>query len=211
MPTASLISGLVEHSINYWLRQTGVQQNVPKPLLGKQFVIKITDLKLELQMHVQQGADDYQGLVSVWSPANDQADCTISCTLSGLYQLQQPAQITKLIKQGELDIEGDVQLAQTYADWLKSSLVHWQDVLASVTSGPVAHKISEAGQQTFELAQKQLANQQRALVNIVWDEKKLAPHPIEVADFTEQVKQLRQDTDRFEARLQQLIQKVEQL
>ncbi|MER2492686.1 ubiquinone biosynthesis accessory factor UbiJ [Catenovulum sediminis] len=199
MPTASLVSGLIEHSINYWLQQSGCDKQVPGKLAGKQFVLQITDLSIALQMHIQ-----HNGKVSVWSPVSEDADCSIITSLSGLIKLQQPEQITRLIKAGEVDIEGDVQLAQAYADWLKGSLIYWQDVLASLTSGPVAHKLTDITQNLNAQGQLFKQNSERAFCNIVWDEKKLAPHPLEMAEFNQAVKTLRQDCDRAQARIQQL-------
>ncbi|WP_017443984.1 ubiquinone biosynthesis accessory factor UbiJ [Gayadomonas joobiniege] len=202
MPAASLISSLLEHTINYWLKQTGSHQQVPARLLNKQVAISISELNLQLQMHIQE-----DGYLSIWSPVNN-ADCHIITTLGGLIKLQQPEQITALIKAGEVDIEGDVQLAQAYADWLKGSLIYWQDVLAGIVSDPVAAKLTQAGEQFAAAAQQQLQNSQRNFGNIIWDEKRLAPHPLEVKVFVQDLRQLRQDTDRLTARIEQLEQTI---
>lgn len=202
MPAASLISSLLEHTLNYWIKQTCCDQQVPERLKGKQIAITLTDLNLQLQMHVQE-----QGLLSVWSPAEN-ADCHIITSLSGLIKLQQPEQITALIKAGDVDIDGDVQLAQAYADWLKGSLIYWQDVLAGVVSDPVAAKLTEAGEDLHAFATQTRQNGERGLSNIIWDEKRLAPHPLEVKNFVQDLRQLRQDSDRLIARIEQFEQKL---
>ncbi|KMT66071.1 SCP2 domain-containing protein [Catenovulum maritimum] len=204
MPAASVISGLIEHSVNYWLKTSGHNLSVPANLVGKVVAIELTDLSLVLVMQITEA-----GLVNVWSPLEGEVDCKIQTTLSGLQKLQQPEQITALIKSGEVDIEGDVQLAQKFSDWLKQSLVYWQDILASLTGNIAAHKISETSNQLIKKAKLTKQNSERAFTNIVWDEKRLAPHPIEVIDFGDQLTSLRQDVDRLAARINQLTSQVE--
>ncbi|WAJ70153.1 ubiquinone biosynthesis accessory factor UbiJ [Catenovulum adriaticum] len=204
MPTASLISGFIEHSANYWLKTSGHYKSAPKKLIGKIVVVELTDLSLVLVMQINQ-----QGLLNVYSPLEGNADCAIKTTLIGLQKLQQPAQITALIKAGEVDIDGDVQLAQQFSDWLKASLVYWQDILASVTGDIGAHQITDIAQQAQSLALQKTDDAKRAFSHIVWDEKRLAPHPIEFADFSKQVLTVRQQTDRLAARIQQLSQQIE--
>lgn len=204
MPGASLVSGLIEHSANYWLKTSGHYKSAPKKLIGKIVVIELTDLSLVLTMQINE-----QGLLNVYSPLEGSADCAIKTTLKGLQKLQQPAQITALIKAGEVDIEGDVQLAQQFSDWLKASLIYWQDILASFTGDIGAHQLTDIAQQAQSLAMQKAGDAKRIFSHLVWDEKKLAPHPIELTDFSDQVLTLRQQTDRLAARVQQLTQQIE--
>ncbi|MCU4675182.1 SCP2 sterol-binding domain-containing protein [Catenovulum sp. 2E275] len=204
MPTASLVSGLIEHSINYWLKTSGHNSSAPKKLTGKIFAIELTDLSLVLVMQINE-----QGLLNVYSPLEGSADCTIKTSLAGLQKLQQPEQITALIKAGEVDIDGDVSLAQQFSDWLKGSLIYWQDILASFTGDIAAHHLSEIAQQTKQLASQKSADAKRIFSHIVWDEKRLAPNPLELEEFATQVQQTRQAADRLSAKIQQLTQKIE--
>lgn len=204
MPAASLISGLIEHSVNYWLKTSLHNQTVPKKLIGKIVAIELTDLSLVLVMQINE-----QGLINVWSPLTGDADCAISTTLTGLQKLQQPEQITALIKAGEVDINGDVQLAQQFSDWLKGSLAYWQDILASFTGDIMAHKLTSLAQQGQAIAAEKTQDAKRILSHIVWDEKRLAPHPIELDSFSQQVIQTRQATERLAARIERLTQTIE--
>ena len=204
MPAASLISGLIEHSINYWLKTSGHSSSVPKKLIGKIVAIDLTDLSLVLVMQINE-----QGLLNVYSPLEGEADCAIKTTLAGLQKLQQPEQITALIKAGEVDIDGDVQLAQQFSDWLKGSLIYWQDILASFTGNILAHQLTEAAQHTRQFAERKSEDAKRIVSHLVWDEKRLAPHPAELEEFNQQVLALRQATDRLAARIQQLTHKTE--
>mgnify|MGYP000687030285 CR=1 FL=1 len=204
MPAASVVSGLIEHSINYWLKTSGHNASAPKKLIGKIFSIELTDIQLVLVMQINE-----QGLLNVYSPLEGEADCAIKTSVPGLQKLQQPENITALIKAGEVDIEGDVGLAQQFSDWLKGSLIYWQDILASFTGDIAAHHITELASQTQRFAEQKSADAKRIVSHLVWDEKKLAPHPYEMDEFSKQVLEVRQACDRLSARIEHLIQRVE--
>lgn len=204
MPGAQLIAGIVEQSLNYWLSQSACQQQVPSTIVDKQLAVELTDLKLCLTFAINQA-----GEIAVLSNT-ESADCTIFTDLSTLQTLQDSSQITRLIKADLLDLQGDIHIAQGFADWLKGSLTKWQDVLASLVGDIACYKITRAGQQVKNAIDNQWQHDKAALQNALWHEKKLTPHPLEVAQYQDDVNQVRQDFDRLAARVKRLSRQLEQ-
>jgi ubiquinone biosynthesis accessory factor UbiJ len=198
MPAAALLSSLIESSLNAWLKQSKQQQEVPPSLVDKQFSIELSDLKLKLSFAINQA-----GEISVLN--NDEAtNCKVIADLSTLKKLDDSSQIPRLLKSGELDLIGDIHIAQHFADWFKQSLSHWQDVLASLVGDIACYKISHTGEQIKQSINVHLKTQTKVLRNMIFDDKRLSPHPIEFEDFSKKVNSLRQDSERLEARMTRL-------
>lgn len=203
MPSSALISGFVEQTLNLWLEQSHSTKECPAHLMNRQIGVKLTDINLPLAFAINE-----KGYVSVIGNV-DSVDCLILTSVFTLKKLENSHLITKLIKQGELDIEGDVQLAQQFADWLKSSLAKWQAVLATIVGDIASYKIINAGEQISGKIQQRINADQHAFLNAAWYEKKILPHPNEMQNFSQQVTKLRQDTDRLNAKIQHLIQTLQ--
>ncbi|AWB66823.1 hypothetical protein C2869_10445 [Saccharobesus litoralis] len=204
MPAAAIITGIVEHTLNAWLQQSQARVQLPTNLVDQQVAVLLTDIKLQLNFAI-----NAQGEISVLANV-DSADCKITTQITTLQKLQDSSQITKLIKSGELDIEGDVQLAQSFADWLKSSLSRWQDVLAGLVGDIACYKLIHAGEQAQQAISQRVEQEKATALNAIWHEKRLAPHPDEFDVFSLEVNVLRQDYDRLAARTKRLAKLIEQ-
>lgn len=200
MPAAQLIGAFIEHSLNHWLAQSDCQGSVPKRIQYKQLAVTITDLKLTLVFTI-----DDKGHVSVLNNAEN-SDVKLVSDLPTLQKLEQTELLTKLIKAGDLDIDGDVQIAQGFADYFKSSFSRWRDVLASLLGDVLSYKLESGLSKAKTELEYKVEQDKQALTNYIWNEAHIAPHPIELIDFSEQVKALRQDSDRIEARIKRLMQ-----
>ncbi len=198
MPGAQLLSSLIESSLNAWLKQSKQQAEVPRSLIDKQFSVELSDLKLQLNFAI-----NHAGELSVLNN-NESADCKLSTDIGTLKKLEDSAQIPRLLKSGDLDLEGDIHIAQHFADWFKGSFIHWQDVLASLVGDIACYKISHKIEKAKQGIEQQLEVTKSMLKNIIFDEKRLSPHPIEFDNFSQKVTSLRQDSERLQARMAQL-------
>ncbi|NTS77455.1 SCP2 sterol-binding domain-containing protein [Catenovulum sp. SM1970] len=204
MPATALVTALVEQSLNHWLSLSKQQTTMPSQLAGKQFAVTIKDIKLTLVF-----VFSAQGNIDVIANS-EHADCHLSCRLETLQKLEDTSQLTALIKSGELDLDGDIHVAQHFADWLKQSLNRWQDVLASIVGDIACYKLTHAGEQVKAKLDHKVQQDREMVRHWLFDEKQLAAHPIAVTDFADQVNQLRQDTDRLSARIAQLSSQINQ-
>lgn len=70
-----------------------------------------------------------------------QPDCYLSLNLSVLPELRDQANITRLIKQDKLELEGDIQLAQKFSQLMTDCKPDIEEWLSRVTGDVVAHTL----------------------------------------------------------------------
>ncbi|MEZ9856699.1 SCP2 domain-containing protein, partial [Vibrio breoganii] len=79
--------------------------------------------------------------IDVLSEYEGQPDCYLSLNLSVLPELREQSNITKLIKQDKLILEGDIQLAQKFAQLMTDCKPDLEEWLSRVTGDVVAHTL----------------------------------------------------------------------
>ncbi|MCV5224257.1 SCP2 sterol-binding domain-containing protein, partial [Escherichia coli] len=67
--------------------------------------------------------------------------CYLSLNLSVLPELRDQANITRLIKQDKLELEGDIQLAQKFSQLMTDCKPDIEEWLSRVTGDVVAHTL----------------------------------------------------------------------
>lgn len=128
---------------------------------------------------------------------NEKADCVISTDLATLQQLNDPGQLTRLIKQDKLQIDGDLQVAQQFSVLLQQLNPDWQQQLSGWLGDALAHKVATCFVQLQQYIQTQLQQLEQATTELVQDELALSPTQAEMNQFSREVSQL-------QARLDQL-------
>ncbi|WP_026376447.1 ubiquinone biosynthesis accessory factor UbiJ [Aestuariibacter salexigens] len=131
-------------------------------------------------------------------------DCEISLSISTLSELSDASQITGLIKQGRLNVDGDIQVAQAFSQLLGELDIDWEEQLASRTNDVFAHQLFSSVKSAANGFSRVATSLHNTVRNAVLEEKPIAAHPIAIAHFSDQVDALRQDTDRLMVRLEQL-------
>ena len=78
---------------------------------------------------------------SALEDAKLEADCHIKTSIRTLKRLKEEQQLTELIKQGELDIDGDIKVAQKFASIAESIEIDWQTELAKHIGDIATYKL----------------------------------------------------------------------
>lgn len=143
-----------------------------------------------------------QGLWLNWLD-EEAVDCTIRSRLAVLPELRDSANITRLIKADQLDIEGDPLLAQRISQLLTSLQVDWQSWLAEHLGDVPAHWLSQAWQRSRAQLQGYRTAQRDYLQQQLFDEQQLLATPLAFADFKAALQQLRAQVDRLERQIKQ--------
>lgn len=137
-----------------------------------------------------------------------QADCIICASIDTLLELKDPAKITKLIREGKLDLEGDIQLAQAYSNAFSKIEIDWPEQLSSYLGDGMSHRVT-LGVKTLHNQQQKLVEKLKATTaHTLQDELKVAMHPIELTIFKNDNRQLTSDLDVLEHRINILMQSV---
>lgn len=201
MPFAPLITAAIETTLNVLFKDNPDLQRRLLRLKGQVIQIHLKELNQTLTFVFSQQIDvlaDYEG----------QPDCYLSLNLSVLPQLREQANITRLIKQDQLVLDGDIQLAQKFAQLMTDAKPDVEEWLSRVTGDVVAHSAVQGARNVGEFLRAQAKKHQNHLGQVLTEEWRVAPGPLEVAHFCDQVDDLQSATAQLEARLTQLLEKA---
>ncbi|MGB2078283.1 MAG: ubiquinone biosynthesis accessory factor UbiJ [Vibrio sp.] len=204
MPTSSLITGGIETVLNRLIAEQSPQQTQLSRLKGKVISVHLREFDLRLFFVFSQRID-------VLSQFEGEVDCALSFKLSLLPQLKEQANLTALIKQDQLSLDGDVQLAQQFSKLLNEIQPDIEDLLSKVMGDVLAYQMVQGATQTQNWLTSKFKTHQSQLGQAITHEWQLAPSALEVAYFCDQVDELNQSLDKLEQRLDTLQQKSSHL
>ncbi|EGR0235220.1 SCP2 domain-containing protein [Vibrio vulnificus] len=201
MPFEPLITAVIETSLNVLVKDNPDLEKRLLRLKGQVIQVHLQELNKRLTFIFSQQIDvlaNYEG----------QPDCYLSLKLAVLPELREQANITKLIKQDKLILEGDIQLAQKFAQLITDAKPDVEEWVSRVTGDVVAHSLAQGVKNVGGFVGRQAKKQQHHLAQVITEEWRLAPGPLEVAYFCDQVDDAKSDLARLEARLQKLLEKA---
>ncbi|WP_337841737.1 SCP2 sterol-binding domain-containing protein [Rheinheimera sp.] len=146
------------------------------PVQGKQLALQLKELPWRFVL----SASERQLLLNQHL---EQADCEISTDLTTVRQLADPSQLTRLIKQDKLSIQGDLQVAQKFSQVLQQLDPDWQQELSVWLGDALAHKLATALRQVQQLLLHKLAELQQQSVELLQDELQSTPSRAEFQQF----------------------------
>ncbi|MEZ8052162.1 SCP2 domain-containing protein [Vibrio atlanticus] len=201
MPFDPLVTAVIETSLNTFVNDDPDLVRRLSRLKGQIIQVNLKELNKTLTFVFSQQIDvlsDYEG----------QPDCYLSLNLSVLPELREQSNITKLIKQDKLILEGDIQLAQKFAQLMTDCKPDLEEWLSRVTGDVVAHTLVQGVKNVGGLVAKQATKHQNHLAQVLTEEWKIAPAPLEVAHFCDQVDDVKSSAARLEAKLNALLEKA---
>lgn len=201
MPAAQLASAILEATINKLLDMDEQSAQRLAPLSGKQLKVELQELPWPLTFV-------FSDKVDVLVDATAEVDCTLSLSLSTLTKLQDTSQLTQLIQNRELELIGDLHVAQSFSVLMKELHIDWEEQLSVYTGDVFAHQTMRSAQQLGQSVKHSAGQFRDLLRDAALEEKAIAAHPVAVEAFYQDVNQLRADTARFEARLNLLRSKM---
>ncbi|ELX4196588.1 SCP2 domain-containing protein [Vibrio vulnificus] len=201
MPFEPLITAVIETSLNVLVKDNPDLEKRLLRLKGQVIQVHLQEVNKTLTFIFSQQIDvlaNYEG----------QPDCYLSLKLAVLPDLKEQANITKLIKQDKLILEGDIQLAQKFAQLISDAKPDVEEWVSRVTGDVVAHSLAQGVKNVGGFVGRQAKKQQHHLAQMITEEWRLAPGALEVAYFCDQVDDAKSDLARLEARLQKLLEKA---
>ncbi|EPW5501004.1 ubiquinone biosynthesis accessory factor UbiJ [Vibrio vulnificus] len=201
MPFEPLITAVIETSLNVLVKDNPDLEKRLLRLKGQVIQVHLQELNKTLTFIFSQQIDvlaNYEG----------QPDCYLSLKLAVLPELREQANITKLIKQDKLILEGDIQLAQKFAQLITDAKPDVEEWVSRVTGDVIAHSLAQGVKNVGGFVGRQAKKQQHHLAQVITEEWRLAPGPLEVAYFCDQVDEVKSELARLEARLQKLLEKA---
>lgn len=131
---------------------------------------------------------------------NPQATITGSPLLLMRIALTHDQQLTQ-----QLQVQGDIHLAQAFSQILQQLDIDWEEHLSHMTGDIVAHQIGNAARGLRKWRQQFSQQLQSNFTQYLQEESRHLPPREELEDFFADIITLRQDVERLEANLQQKI------
>lgn len=212
MPASALVTAAIEQSINRLLHLDPDTSSRLRGLAGARFTLYLDVLPYGITLCFSEQVDVLAETQSfdALTQALPRQHCVIKTQLSVLPALAQSSQITRLIQQGQLALEGELNVAQQVSGLFQQLDIDWEEQLAQHTGDVFAHTAFSATRKMAEQVSGFLSRAGAGLGNALVEEKKLAAHRLAVMHFSDQVSELRDDVERAEARLRQLEKQYEQ-
>lgn len=205
MPLKPFLAATAEQMINRLLAFDPDASGRLSPLEGKRLSIHLTDIN----QFVTLAFSDRIDILTPENPPQTAPDvgkthCIVTTRLSVLPKLSDTSQLTLLIKAGELEVAGELSIAQHFSGVLQALNIDWEEILAQRTSDVFAYQTFALAKQASEHVKKVTHKASAIFGSALTDEKQLAAHRLAVLHFSDEVSRLRDDAERFEARLSKL-------
>jgi ubiquinone biosynthesis protein UbiJ len=127
-------------------------------------------------------------------------NATLSGTPLSLLRMAGPAPEAAL-RTGSVHIHGDAEIAQTFSELLKQARPDLEEELSRVIGDVAAHQVGTVARSTLGFARRAADTFAQNVSEYLQEEGRDAPSRTEADEFITGVDKLRDDVDRFEARL----------
>lgn len=198
MPLKPLMTGSIETAINALLWREKALKPGRQRLIGKVLRIVLKEFSSPLVLVFSERQVDVLG---AWE---GEADCTVITRVSVLPQLRNRQQLTALIRNNDLEVQGDLQVVQNLVSLADLAEFDPAELLAPYTGDIAAEGVSKLLRGGAKFLQHGLARQQRYVAETLTEEWRLAPGALEVAWFAEETAAVERELAALTKRLEKL-------
>lgn len=179
----ALVCAVGEPLLNKIIQLDSQVQKRLQPLVGKQLAFELAELNWRLVLTAQPNG--------IWlNQHQETVDCSVRTKLGSLQQLTDPAQLTRLIRADELQIEGDLATLQKFSQFFSTLEPDWQEYLSGYLGDAPTHQIARILQHLSSQLRQKLQSHDQTLTELCQDELALTPAPAAVSEFSQQVSTL---------------------
>jgi ubiquinone biosynthesis protein UbiJ len=167
-------------------------------LQGKQLAVCLRGIDIRLVLTAQPNG--------IWLNSHQEAvDCSVETEFSALQQLSDPSQLTRLIRENKLQIDGDLQTLQQFSQFFQQLNPDWQERLSAFLGDAVAHKAARAIVALQQGIRNYLQQADQTIQELAQDELRLTPVAAEVQQFSREVSTLAGRTELLQRQLAGLL------
>lgn len=167
-------------------------------LAGKVLTLRLKELPQPLVLVFSEQQLDVLG---EWQ---DSSDCSVTMRLVTLPKLRDRQQLTGLLRSGELEVEGDLQVVQQFSALIDLAELDPAEYLAPWVGDIAAQSISQTAQRALDFLRSDVQRKQRYLGQALTEEWRVAPGALELAWFCEEVDAMDRSLDALTTRLAKL-------
>lgn len=198
MPFTPLITAGIEGVLNTFLWRDRSLKSARQRLQGKTLRVTLKELSSPLVLVFSEQQLD---VLSQWE---GEADCNVTTRIGVLPKLRDRQQLTALIRSGELEVEGDIQVVQNLASLMDLAEFDPAELLAPYIGDIAAEGISKVARSGGNLLKKSFSRNRQYLAETLTEEWRVAPGQLEVAWFAEETAALARSVEAFSERLDKL-------
>jgi ubiquinone biosynthesis protein UbiJ len=209
MPVNQALCAAIEIAINRALSISLNGHDLIAPLNGKRCILHLQELEKTMAFQFSAKHIDVLSVDDIEQDYLDdmpENEAYVSVSLFALEELKQTSKLTKLIKQGKLDFYGDLGIVQKFSQVFAAIEFDFEESLSQYIGDAPAYTLMSQGKKLQAHAQKQFSLFGQMISDAALEEKPIAVRPIMLANFVDEVRQLKMDTERLEARLNRLTQ-----
>ena len=192
-----LICAAIETGLKKIQAQAGDNYSRQRQLHGKVFRIQLSQLSWPIYLV-------FAKEIQVLSRYEGDVDVSLHADVTTLYRVSEGANLTELIKQDKLKLEGDLNLLQSFSHYLRGIEFDFAEPISRYLGDGPTHKLISSGRQAKNFALEVLCKTRSHLGQLAVEEYHLAPHRIELIHFRDQMDDLVADTRVIEQRIAQL-------
>jgi ubiquinone biosynthesis protein UbiJ len=196
----NFVLSLVERILNQALK---LDPNVAHKLTTvkqKRLLVEVRDWQQTIQLVF---ADEKLHLYT--ADNSDYSDCMISADIDTLVALKNPAILTQLIRQDKLDLQGDLNIAQAYSGAFSEIDIDWPEQLSAYIGDAPAQQLYMHLTSLKHQGSKVTAKLSSTLTSLFQDELAVTIHPLELAQFKQQNRELKGQVAAIEQRINTLL------
>lgn len=198
MTLTPLLTASLESALNQILYRDRGLKAARQRLNGRSLAIVLAELQKPITFVFSESQVD---VIGAWG---DTPDCTVKTRLATLPKLRDRQQLTALIRSGELEVEGDLQLVQQFSALLDLAELDPAEYLAPWIGDIAAEGLTKFARRGFNALRRDVERKQSYLGQTLTEEWRLAPGKLELAWFSEEVDALTRSLDALDARINQL-------
>ena len=139
--------------------------------------------------------------IQVLSRYEGEVTTKVNADITSLYLLTEGANLTELIKQDKLSLEGDLDLLQTFSHFLKKVEFDFAEPISKYLGDAPTHILCTGIEQTKNSIAQMLRKSRSHVSQLTTEEYKLAPHKIQFVHFGDTVDDLVANTNAIEKRI----------
>ncbi|MEL0647450.1 SCP2 sterol-binding domain-containing protein [Pseudoalteromonas agarivorans] len=196
----NFILSLIERVLNQALNLDPQLSQKLSTVKHQRLVVEVRDWQQSIQLIY---SDEQLHLYSALN--NENADCMISADINTLLALKNPAMLTQLIRQDKLDLQGDLNIAQTYSSAFSSLDIDWPEQLSNYIGDAPAQLLFQNLSMLKHQGAKAHSKISTMLSSFFQDELAITIHPLELEQFKQQNRALKSKVAAVEQRINTLL------
>lgn len=192
---SSAVLTSLETGVNLLIRSHPNSLQSLSDLNGKCIQFSLVDFqhKITLYFHAER--------IDLYNQDDAHANLIITGSLRDFLRLLQSRHPSEVLFGQGISLTGDIELAEQFSLWLKSFPVQWQHWFAQVAGEDLTQTLARIANQPVDQFQRWKQNSTATCSEYLQEEIRLIPANAEVIKFADDVDQLRDATERLEARI----------